>query len=288
MSGMFNRRTTRSGGMRRRSHAAGLPPRAVKLLVYLWAPFANLLWYVHTVVMASLSFLIWPFDRTGAGQFWCARWWCRLVAWSIFARIRVHGVERVRPDRPYVYLANHASLIDTPALFAYLPHPFRIAAKRSLFFVPFMGWHLWAAGHFPIDRGDPRRTARSLRRIIDGVRNGRSLAGFPEGRRTPDGRLQDFQPGLFRIALKAGAPVVPVTIRGTFALLPRTTLAPRPGSVDVILGEPIATTGYDARGVDRLIERTRAVIQRTLAADPPGRRHLTCAPAGLANPPDNG
>ncbi len=242
----------------------------MKLLVYLWAPFANLLWYTHTVVMASLSFLIWPFDRTGDRQFWCARWWCRLVAWSIFARIRVHGIERVRPDGTYVYLANHASLIDTPALFAYLPYPFRIMAKRSLFFVPFMGWHLWTAGHFPIDRGDRRKTARSLRRVIDGVRNGRSLAGFPEGTRTPDGRLQDFKPGLFKIAIKAGVPIVPVTIRGTFALLPRTTLAPRPGSVDVILGEPIATTDYDGRRVGPLIDRTRAVIQRTLAAEPPG------------------
>ena len=81
-----------------------------RLLVYLWAPFANLLWYLHTVVMATLSLLVWPFDRTGEMQHWCARWWCRLVAWSIFARIHVHGTEHVRPDRAYVYMANHASL----------------------------------------------------------------------------------------------------------------------------------------------------------------------------------
>lgn len=259
----------------------------MRLLVYLWAPFANLLWYVHTVVMASLSFVIWPFDRSGDRQFRCARWWCRLVAWSIFARLRVHGAERVRPDRAYVYVANHASLIDTPALFACLPHPFRIVAKRSLFFVPFMGWHLWTAGHFPIDRGDPRKTAVSLRRVIDGVRNGRSLAGFPEGSRTPDGRLQAFEPGLFRIAIKAGAPVVPVAIRGTFALLPRTTLAPRPGSVDVFIGEPIATADCRERGVDGLIDRTRAVIEQALDADPPAAPRRRSGRAGLANPPDN-
>ena len=135
-----------------------------------------------------------------------------------------------------------------------------------------MGWHLWTAGHFPIDRGDPRKTARSLRRVIEGVRSGRSLAGFPEGTRTRDGRLQTFQPGLFRIAVKAGVPVVPVTILGTFALLPRTTLAPQPGSIDVIVGEPIATTDDRERQVDRLIDRTRAVIRQTLDAGPPDRR----------------
>jgi len=244
----------------------------VKLLfVYLWAPFANLLWYTHTVVMGSLSLLVWPFDRTGNKQFWCARWWCRLVAWSIFARIRVHGVEHVRPDRPYVYMANHSSLIDTPALFAYLPHPFRIMAKRGLFYVPFMGWHLWTAGHFPIDRGNAAKMVASLRQVIEGVKHGRSLAVFPEGTRSPDGKLQKFQPGVFKIALKAGVPIVPVTIWGTFDLLPKTTLAPRPGHVDVILGEPIDTTDYDDKRVSELITRTREVIQQTLDAERPPR-----------------
>ena len=237
------------------------------LLVLLWAPFANLLWYTHTVVMASLSLLVWPFDRTGALQFWCARWWCRLVAWSIFARIRVYGVEHVHAGQPYVYMANHSSLIDTPALFAYLPYPFLIMAKRELFFVPFMGWHLWTAGHFPIDRRDRRKTVRSLRRVIEGVRSGKSLAVFPEGTRTRDGRLQEFHPATFKIALRAGVPIVPVTIRGTFALLPSTTLAPRPGRVEVILGEPIETRDYDEKRLPELIERTKNVIRRTLAGD---------------------
>ena len=237
------------------------------LLVFLWAPFANLLWYTHTVVMGSLSLLLWPFDRTGALQCWCARWWCRLVAWSIFARILVHGVEHVRAGQPYVYMANHSSLIDTPALFAYLPYPFRIMAKRELFFVPFMGWHLWTAGHFPIDRRDRRKTVRSLRRVIEEVRNGKSLVVFPEGTRTRDGRLQEFKPGTFKIALRAGVPIVPVTIRGTFTLLPSTTLAPRPGRVEVILGEPIETRDYDEKHLPELIERTKDVIRRTLAGE---------------------
>jgi len=230
------------------------------VLIYLWAPFANLLWYLYTIVMGSLSLLLSPFDRTGELQHACARWWCRLVAWTIFARIRVHGVEHVQRGRPYVYMANHASLIDTPALFAYLPYQFRIMAKKSLFNVPFMGWHLRTAGHFPIDQQNPRKTALSLRRVIEGVKNGRSLAVFPEGRRTDDGQLQKFEPGAFKLALRAGVPIVPVTIRGTFEMLPRTSLAPRPGRVDVILSEPIDTTEYTEKTLAALIERTRAAI----------------------------
>jgi 1-acyl-sn-glycerol-3-phosphate acyltransferase len=233
-------------------------------LVYAWAPFANLLWYLETIVMGTISLALSPFDRRGELQHACARWWCRMVAFTIGARITLHGTENVEPGRPYVYMANHSSLIDTPALFAYLPYQFKIMAKKELFYVPFMGWHLWTSGNFPVDRGDARRTAKSVRAVIEGVRAGKSLAGFPEGTRTPDGRLQDFKPGMFKIALKAGVPIVPVTIRGAFALLPKTTLAPRPGRVEVFIGEPIPTVGFDERGVPELMARTRAAIEEHL------------------------
>lgn len=243
-----------------------------KILIYAWAPIANLLWYASTVVMGTISLLAAPFDRSGKFQHGCARWWCRFIAWTIFARIRVHGTERVRADRPYVYAANHSSLIDTPALFAYLPHPFRIMAKRELFWIPFMGWHLWTNGHFPIDRRDSRRTAKSVRAVIDGVRQGRSLAVFPEGTRTPDGRLQEFKPGAFKIAIKAGVPIVPVAIRGTFELLPKTSLAPIPGSVDVFICEPIDTAEYkdDVAG---LVDRTKTAVQSALSGPPADTSH---------------
>jgi 1-acyl-sn-glycerol-3-phosphate acyltransferase len=231
---------------------------------YLWAPIANLLWYIETVVMGTISLALWPIDRTGELQHACSRIWCRMVALTIFARIHVHGTENVQRGKSYVYLANHSSLIDTPALFAFLPYQFKIMAKRGLFYVPFMGWHLWTSGNFPVDRGDPRKTAKSLRGVIDGVKSGKSLAGFPEGTRTPDGRLQEFKPGMFKIAVKAGVPIVPVAIKGTFALLPKTTLAPRPGRVDVYICEPIETTGKGDKGLDELIARTKGAIQDKL------------------------
>ena len=130
--------------------------------------------------------------------------------------------------------------------------------------MPFMGWHLWTAGNFPIDRSDPRKTARSLRKVIEGVRAGKSLAVFPEGTRTPDGNLQEFKQGAFKIAVRAGVPIVPVSIRGTFKLLPKTTLAPRPGRVEVIIGQPIDTSEYSERHLSELIARTRAAIEANL------------------------
>ncbi len=242
---------------------------AKTVLVYLWAPFSNLLWYVETVVMGTISLLVWPFDRSGEMQHACARWWCRMVAVTIGARIHVHGVDQVQADRSYVYVANHSSLIDTPALFAYLPYQFKIMAKRSLFYVPFMGWHLWSSGNFPIDRGNARKTAKSLKAVIDGVRDGKSLMVFPEGTRTPDGRLQEFKHGAFKIAVRARVSVVPVAIRGTFELLPKTTLAPRPGRVDVFICAPIDTSECGERDLQRLVEAARSAIAAKLVARQP-------------------
>src|SRR5438046_9017822 len=106
-----------------------------------------------------------------------------------------------------------------------------------------------------------------LRRVVDGVRGGKSLAVFPEGTRTPNGNLQEFKPGAFKIALRAGVPIVPVTIRGTFKLLPKTTLAPRPGRVDVFIGKPIDAREYGEQRLPDLIERTRSAIEAELQSD---------------------
>jgi 1-acyl-sn-glycerol-3-phosphate acyltransferase len=234
--------------------------------------------------MATLSLLLWPFDRTGKLQHWCARWWCRLVAYSIFARIHVHGVENVRPDGTYVYMANHSSLIDTPALFGYLPYQFKIMAKKELFLVPFMGWHLWTSGNFPVDRGNSRKTAKSLLDVVKGVKSGKSLAVFPEGTRTSDGHLQEFKAGAFKVALRTGAPIVPVTIRGTFKLLPKTTLAPRPGRVDVFIGVPIPTSGHTEERLGELMQLVREAISQKLDDEDVTGPHLARIPKGTSAP----
>lgn len=245
--------------------------------IYAWAPIANLLWYVYTIVMASISLLVWPIDKTGEMQHWCARWWCRLIAWTIGARISVYGAENLKANANYIYMANHCSLIDTPALFAYLPYQFRIMAKKELFYVPFMGWHLWAAGNFPVDRSEPRKTANSLKRVIEGVRGGKSLAVFPEGTRSSDGNLQELKPGAFKIAARSGVPIVPVSIRGTHKLLPKHSLVPRPGKVEVVIGEPIDVSSYSDRDLKRLMADTRDAIQFGLESPVSARQNVVAA-----------
>ena len=144
-----------------------------------------------------------------------------MIAWSIFANIHVHGTENLSATQNYVYMANHASLIDTPAMFAYLPYQFRIMAKKHLFYFPFMGWHLWTAGNFPIDQSDARKTARSLKGVIEGIRAGKSLAVFPEGTRSPDGVVKIFQPAGVATLMKKcpEALIVPIAINNSWKMV---------------------------------------------------------------------
>lgn len=235
-------------------------------LVYLRAPFANLLLYLYTLVLGTVAFALSPFDADGAMQHVCARIWCRLVASAAGARIRVYGIEKIRADQAYVYMANHTSLIDIPALIGYLPYRFSIIAKKELLRMPFLGRYLRSGGHFLVDRGDARNAARALRHVIEEVRAGKSLAVFPEGTRSADGRLLEFKPGAFKIAVRAGVAIVPVTIRGAHNHLPKGSLAPRPGRVDVIIEAPIETGGCLDR-LPELIERTRRAIASNLDAN---------------------
>jgi 1-acyl-sn-glycerol-3-phosphate acyltransferase len=220
--------------------------------------------YLYTLLMGALALLFSLFDRGGRLQHWCARAWCRMIAATAGARVRVEGLENVPPGRACVFVANHQSYLDIPAVWGYVPVQFRIMAKRSLFYVPFMGWFLWRAGHIPVDRDNARAALQSVNRAVEKLHAGCSLVVFPEGHRSPDGALQEFKPGGFKIAHKAGVPVVPVTIIGTARVLKRDSLVFRPGRVRVVIDPPLDTAEYTGRTLPELMARARAVIAARL------------------------
>jgi 1-acyl-sn-glycerol-3-phosphate acyltransferase len=216
--------------------------------------------YLLTIFWGTLSFLSSLADSSGRAQHTCAKWWSRCLLAVCGVRMRVSGADRLEANRTYVFAANHQSYIDIPVVFAYLPANFRIMAKGSLFHIPFLGWHLRRSGHMPVAKGNPNRAARSLLEAASHVRRGTPVFIFPEGGRSPDGRFQEFKPGTFLLAIKSGAPVVPVTISGTRAVLPMHSWHVRPGRVEMILHSPIDTAGMKRHAAEALAERVRAVI----------------------------
>jgi 1-acyl-sn-glycerol-3-phosphate acyltransferase len=221
--------------------------------------------YLYTIVMATLSLALSLFDRGGRLQHWCARTWCRMIAVTAGARIIVRGLENLPRDQACVVIANHQSYLDIPAIWGYLPLQFRILARRNLFYIPFLGWFLWRAGHIPVDRENARSAVANVKRAVDKLNSGCSIVIFPEGTRSDDGALQEFKGGGFKIALKAGVPIVPVTIIGTARVLKKNSLVFHPGRVEVIVDPPLQTTEYNNRTLPDLIAETRARIAARLA-----------------------
>jgi 1-acyl-sn-glycerol-3-phosphate acyltransferase len=216
--------------------------------------------YLLTIFWGTLSLLSSLADSSGRVQHSCAKWWSRCLLAVCGVRIHVRGAGQLDPSRTYVFAGNHQSYLDIPVIFAFLPANFRILAKGSLFHIPFLGWHLRRSGHMPVAKGNPTRAARSLLEAATHVRRGTPVFVFPEGGRSPDGRFQEFKAGTFLLAIKSGAPVVPVTINGTRAVLPMHSWHVRPGPVEMILHLPIETAGMKSDAAEGLAERVRAVI----------------------------
>lgn len=222
--------------------------------------FTNLLIYLYTVVCGTLSLGGSLFDAQGRWQHACARVWSWLILTTSGIRVRVEGPENVHPRETTIFCANHQSAMDIPILFVHLPVQFRFVAKRSLFRMPFMGWHLRRSGHIPVERDRPREALKSLEQAAQKVREGKSVVLFPEGHRSRDGQIGPFKAGSFYLAILAGVPIVPITLNGTRHVLKPDTYHVRAGQTEMIVHPSIPTHGLSLGDVNALSERVRAQI----------------------------
>jgi 1-acyl-sn-glycerol-3-phosphate acyltransferase len=220
-----------------------------------------------TIVCGSISLVVGVWDTSGRQQHAIARVWA-----SVLLRISLSPVEVVHPERlrnaPLaVYAANHLSYMDTPVLFAKLPFQFRILAKSGLWKIPFIGWYLNRSGQVAVDQSSARASIASLGRGVNALKDGVPLMIFPEGGRADDGRTKPFLSGCAWMAIRAGVPIVPLAIVGTYEMLPIHTyhLLPRP--LRMIVCEPIPTEGFSTRDASRLTEELQASIANALAKD---------------------
>jgi 1-acyl-sn-glycerol-3-phosphate acyltransferase len=230
------------------------PPRRPKIINYLHSAVAIPLIYFYTFVMASISLSLSLHDPKGRRQHWCAQTWCRLIARTAGARVRVHGAQHIDPGTSYVFLSSHQSYMDIPAMLGYLPAQLRIAAKKTLFRIPFMGWHLTRAGHIPIDRSSTQNAISSMQKAASYINDGICAFVFPEGTRSRDGALHPFKKGGFKLAMQAGVPIIPVTIIGSRQVLPPDSIIFRPGPVDMYLDTPISTAGLSEEDFESLMQ----------------------------------
>jgi 1-acyl-sn-glycerol-3-phosphate acyltransferase len=215
---------------------------------------------LYTAIMGTISVTSSLVDSRGHIQHACSRIWARMILWTSRVRIHVSGAENVKAGRSYVLCANHQSHMDIPILLAGLPFQFRFAAKRELFRYPFLGWHLRRSGHLSINRENPHAAVKSLRDAAAGIARGTPVLIFPEGRTSLDGSIKPFKGGGFMLATRSNAELVPVTIRGSRAILPPKTYHTRGGTVEIVVGEPVPSANAP---ISELANRLRNEVLAT-------------------------
>jgi len=230
--------------------------------------FAKLVTATATLVFGSLVLVAELLRvRHGRGSVFdmAPRWWARWIAWSAGMRVVAYGREAIDPNLPHIYVANHVSIMDIPAILHAVPdHGF--VAKRELSRVPFFGAAARAVGVVYIDRENRKSAFAAYEEAAEKVRGGRSLIVFPEGTRGAEYGLREFKKGPFVLAIRSGVPIIPVVIHGTIEVTPNGRLDVTPGTVHIHLLDPVPTAGlgYDERNV--LAETVRGRMAEAMAA----------------------
>jgi len=219
---------------------------------------------VDTAVVASLAMIIAYFNSEGNGVDSISKFWAKLNLTLSGVSMTVSGDEFVDKDQPYIVMANHQSHYDVLALIGYLPLPLRWVMKIELKKVPIFGIACEKVGHIYIDRGKSEEARQSLKVAVEKIRAGSSVVFFPEGTRSPDGKLKAFKKGGFVMALEAQVPILPVTVVGGRSILPKKSLRILPGDMKIIMHKPISVEGYTYETREKLVEQVRKVIEKDM------------------------
>lgn len=217
---------------------------------------------LYLVALGIPALIVSLFDRSGESMVAFARVYMRHILRVCGIRVVTDGLENVPLRSPVVFMSNHQSVFDIPALIAVLPVSWRFVAKRELTWIPVFGWALLLSGQVIIDRSNRRQSVRSLSRAAERVRAGTNVIIYPEGTRSPTGELQPFKSGGFHLALEAKVPILPVTVSGSHRIARKGSLRIDSGTIKVTFGKPIPTRGLTLEQREGLKAQVRDAISQ--------------------------
>jgi 1-acyl-sn-glycerol-3-phosphate acyltransferase len=218
---------------------------------------------IAAIPLSIIALVSTPIDRSGRTFHAMSRYWAKVILWLFGIKVRTRGTENIEPERRYVYISNHASMFDIPAVVTGIPDDIRFVLKKELTRIPIWGWALKYGHYIVIDRGKARDAIKSLEEAAMRMRQGASVILFAEGTRTRDGKLQPFKRGAISLAVKAGIPVIPVTINNTFKILPKGSWHVKPTDIELVLEKPIPTDRFTGReGEQQLSQLVREAVSR--------------------------
>jgi 1-acyl-sn-glycerol-3-phosphate acyltransferase len=225
---------------------------------------------IVTAFFAAMAIILPPLSGRGEKtSYKLAHLWGKTIIFISGVTVEIKGEENVPRNRPFIFMANHQSNFDILVLLGYIPAHFYWISKKEVFYVPLLGAAMKRAGYISVDRQDREKAIQSLHDAAQIIKNGKSVMTFPEGTRSRDGKIRPFKKGPFYLALQSGVPIIPVSIIGSRAILPRRSLRMHPGKITMIIDKPIDTTEYTLETRDELMSKVYEVITRNFTIENP-------------------
>jgi 1-acyl-sn-glycerol-3-phosphate acyltransferase len=226
---------------------------ALLFLVVLMPP-AALIAFPWTFITGRIGFLYF----VGMGL---AHWAARIAG----AKIKLVGFDKIDPAGTYIFMSNHVSNLDPPVLVPLIPRRTSVLAKKEIWRIPILGKALDLAEIVPVERNNRDAALQSIRRAGEVMRHGINMTIYPEGTRSPDGRLLPFKKGPFHLAAETGFPIVPVTILGTEEMMPKGRNIVKSGTATLVFHSPIDPKQFSTR--EELMDAVRQAINSALPAE---------------------
>lgn len=199
----------------------------------------NFIVILYSLLIAILSILVFPFDIRHKVSNFLMKAWTNTVLFIYGIKVNVYGSENIDPSKGKIYISNHASYLDIFVQLAKLPDNVRMIYKKEINRIPILGWAMLCAGFVPLDRVNIRDAMKSLDKAAVKVKKGLSVVIYPEGTRTKTGSIDEFRRGMFFLADRSKADIVPVSLSGTFELMPIGSRKVKSGSVNMVIGKPV-------------------------------------------------
>ncbi|MGA7794325.1 MAG: lysophospholipid acyltransferase family protein [Candidatus Acidiferrales bacterium] len=221
---------------------------------------------LSTLVLGPPLILLTLVTKSATLMYWTGVKMVVIVTRIAGEKVTVVGRENIPPG-VCLFAANHTSNADAPAIVGAIPRRIAILGRKSLFDIPIVGAAFRLAKFVPVDREDRDAALASVKQAVEYIREGFSFLVYPEGTRSPDGRLRRFKKGSFVIAIEAGIPIVPVACSGAHRIMKKNSLIIRPGKVTVRFGKPIDASAYTVERRDELAQRVHDAVAAELPED---------------------
>jgi 1-acyl-sn-glycerol-3-phosphate acyltransferase len=218
-----------------------------------WASIATVILGIPVMVAGLLS-------RTGNLAFSISKLWAYTMLAVSFVRTEIKNKDKILKGTSYIIISNHQSLCDIIVLVTTLGIQYRWIIKKELLKIPIFGYALYASRNIFIDRSNRASAIESINKGFDRLPQDVSIMVFAEGTRSPDGQIHKFKKGGFITAVRLKIPILPVTVNGSRRVMPKKSLTLKPGKIQVVIGDPIDTSGYTTDTVQELIDKTRQVV----------------------------